>query len=116
VADMKLRNLVPSLSDPQGLSSRILGAITGGQKQGETPRSPIGTVLDALGGLSGASGKQPAGKGTPAPASGEKPPAEATPPAGPKPQPEKDERPIEDLLRALRGKKPPPKPEEQKAP
>jgi len=106
LADMRLRNLLPSLRDPQALSTRVLGAITGAQKEGATPRKGVGGLIDSLGGLSGTSAKPPAA-GTP-------PPADGTSAPGTKPKPPSPGSAVEDLLKIFGGKKPAPKPEEQK--
>ena len=108
LAEMKLRNLLPSLRDPSALSTRVLGAIGGGQKEGGTPRSRVGGLIDAITGGSTATVPKPADGSAPAP-------AEGTPP-GTKPKPPNKGTTVDDLLKIFGGKKPAPKPEEQKAP
>ena len=108
MAEMKVRNLVPGLNDPQGLTNRVLGAITGGeQKEGQAPRNRVGDVIGAI-----------TGRGTPPPAESAPPPppgGAAPPPATPQPKDPRGQ--VEDVLRGiLGGRKPAPKPEEQKAP
>jgi uncharacterized protein involved in outer membrane biogenesis len=50
VADMKLRNLVPSLRDPQGLTSRVLGAVGGQRDDSRTAGERIGDLVGAISG------------------------------------------------------------------
>ncbi len=54
IADMKLKNLVPNLRNPQQLTTGILGAIAGGQ-QGQTgePRTGSQRLGDILGAVTG---------------------------------------------------------------
>jgi hypothetical protein len=106
-ADMKLRNLLPSLRDPQELTSRVLGAIKGGQPDGTTPKSGVGGLLDAIKGRGAATAPKPADGATPPPADGTAPP--------PKPKTQDPKSTVEELLNIF-GKKPAPKPEEKKAP
>jgi uncharacterized protein involved in outer membrane biogenesis len=106
-ADMKLRNLLPSLRDPQELTSRVLGAIKGGQQEGATPKSGVGGLLDAIRGRGAATAPKPADAATPPQADGTAPP--------PKPKTQDPKSTVEELLNIF-GKKPAPKPEEKKAP
>jgi uncharacterized protein involved in outer membrane biogenesis len=96
VAEMRLKNLVPSLRDPQSLTSGILGAV-GGQREGGS-----GGAASAIGGIVGAITGKPQQPQTP-PA--EKPDAE-TPPDGTAPdtaKPEEKKDPASQIQDALRG-------------
>ena len=107
MADMKLKNLLPSLRDPQGLTKGVLGAITGGQKEGTAPRGRVGGLIDAITG-GGTAAQKPADGTAPAPADGK------TPPPDTRPKPPKST--IDELLGIFGGKKPAPKPEAPPSP
>lgn len=102
VAQMKLRNLVPSLRDPQALTSGVLGAIGGGNQQ--EGGAAGGRIRDLVGAITGRE----------KPKEGEDPPP-APPPQGQEPaEPEEPRQDpgsrIEDALRGILGgrQKPPP--------
>jgi uncharacterized protein involved in outer membrane biogenesis len=58
VAEMKLRNLVPSLRNPQQLTTGILDAIAGRKEDGPAPREPVRQLQDRLRGLLGGAKKE----------------------------------------------------------
>jgi AsmA protein len=112
VAEMRVKSLVPSLKDPGGLTSGILGVIGGqrGGQQGEGAASPGGAIGDILGAVTGR-GKAPAQP--PAEGNTQKPPAETA-----KPQQQDRGKQVEDTLRDLLGRRRKPveeKPAEQPA-
>jgi hypothetical protein len=86
VAEMKARNLVPSLNDPRGLAGSILGAVRG--KPAEGGRGRLGDVSGAITG-------KPAAEPPPAPGTPQEPAPEA------KPEPKQPGSRIEDALRGL---------------
>jgi hypothetical protein len=97
VAEMRLKNLVPSLGDPQSLTGSILGAV-----RGERGGGSGGGAASAIGGIVGAITGKPQPPQTP-PA--EKPDAE-TPPDGKSPEtakPEEKKDPASQIQDALRG-------------
>jgi hypothetical protein len=125
MADMKLKNLVPNLKNPQQLTTGILGAIAGpgNSEPGQAPRTGTQKLGDILGAVTGRprptappatqpEGGQP-GTAAPAPAAGAEKPAEAVE----KPPARTPAQQLQDRLRGLlRPKREEPKPAPQPAP
>jgi AsmA protein len=109
VAEMKLKNLVPSVRNPQSATSRILGAIGGSPAEGETSgkRKSLGDIIGSVTGRT----PPPAAPTTPEASSGEPKPEQK---AEPKPAEKKDAtQQVEEALRdLLRRRKPEQKPAE----
>ena len=106
VAEMKLKSLVPSLRDPQSLSSSILGAIGGATQQGS--RASKRTINDIVGAVTGRT--QPASE----PTKDSGTPQTPTQPDAKKPD-EKDtvkevQDALRDLLRRRKQQEKPPEP------
>jgi AsmA protein len=103
VAEMRVKNLVPGLRDPNAMTSGILGAIAGRGREGQPARSTIGDVVGAITGR-GAQPAQPDAEAPPQPPSGD-----TAAPA------QRDRgREVQDALRGLlRGRTPP---EDEKKP
>jgi AsmA protein len=107
VAEMKVKNLVPGLRNPQDLTSSILGAVTGQQKEGQAPRDTLGNIVGAITGRGAAPAEEQQKPGTAA-----QEPAAQEPAA--KPEAKDPARQVEDALRGLlRGRR---EPEQKPAP
>jgi hypothetical protein len=106
---MKLKNIVPSVRNPQSATSRILGAIGGSPAEGETSgkRKSLGDIIGSVTGRT----PPPAAPTTPEASSGEPKPEQK---AEPKPAEKKDAtQQVEEALRdLLRRRKPEQKPAE----
>ena len=104
VAEMKVRSLLPSLNNPGGLTSGILGAI-GGQGEGRPAGKGLG---DLLGAVTGRGKPQPTPEQAPQGAGQAAPPRPPPPTETAKPQQPDRGKQVEDALRDLfRRKKPP---------
>jgi hypothetical protein len=114
MAEMKLRNLVPNLRNPQQLTTGILGAIAGQKDDGRTGKK---TLEDVLGAITGRG--QPAPAQTVPPADAATAPTDEAPKAeAAKPAPKDAVQQLRDRLRGLLGggkkDEPKPPPQEQK--
>jgi hypothetical protein len=79
IAEMKMKNLLPTLGNPGGMTSGILGAVLGGQgNKGQQP-SGLGGILGAITGQQKQQQQQPQNGGVAAP-QGQQPPPQAQPP------------------------------------
>lgn len=105
MAEMKLRNLTPSLNDPQQLATGILGVLGDQQPGGTSGQKALDEILGVITGR----GAQPPGQPSEqaGQARGKKPPSTS------KPQPKDPTQQLQDALRKLMGgdkqkpKKPP---------
>jgi uncharacterized protein involved in outer membrane biogenesis len=86
IADMKMKNLLPTTSNPGGAVSGILGAVTGGKGQAGGQQGGVGGILGALSGQQ----QQP---------QQHKPPATAQP----QPQQQQQQQPLDQLLNNVLG-------------
>jgi len=126
IAQMKLRNLAPTLANPGQLSS-ILGSILGGRKKTEEGTQPaekqpgMADILGTLGGKKKPEPAPPAAGTQPEPAAPSGTTQPATQPAAGQPQQQpKPASPLEQILtdvlkRQQKKKPPPPPPPEQKS-
>jgi hypothetical protein len=106
VAEMKLKNLVPSLGNPQALSSAILGAIRGSSdgKEGSS-RTTINDIVGAVTGRTQQPAEPPKDDGA----------APQPQPDAAKPEEKKDtikevQDAVRDLLRRKKSQEKPPEP------